>query len=167
MSKLLNGSNQPVKVGEIVVEGGTELGISTQEVEIAINSLQIGKAAGKTGIQAELLKAMGKIGISWLTDIINEIRKCGNMPQDWKKGVIIPIYKGKGDILDCNAYRPIKLLEHTMKVFERILENRLRKIVKIDEMQRGFMPGRSTSDAMFAARVMISDRNLGWFECQK
>ena len=48
-------------------------------------------------------------------------------------------YKGKGDVLTCGSYRGIKLLEHAMKVLERVTEGRLKKIVKIDSMQFVFM----------------------------
>ena len=51
--------------------------------------------------------------------------------------------------MTCGSYRGIKLLEHAMKVLERVIEGRLRKIVKIDNMQFGFMSGRGTTDAIF------------------
>ena len=41
-----------------------------------------------------------------------------------------------------------------MKVVERALEDRLRKIVNISGMQYGFMPGRGTTDAIFIVRRM-------------
>ena len=34
---------------------------------------------------------------------------------------LVPIYKGKGDVLECSSSRGIKLLEHGMKVAERAL----------------------------------------------
>ena len=52
------------------------------------------------------------------------------------------------------AYRGIKLLEHGMKVLERVIEGRLRKIVKIDSMQFGFMSGRNMTDAIFIVRQL-------------
>ena len=45
------------------------------------------------------------------------------------------VYKGKGDALACGSYRGIKLIEHAMKVLERVIERRVRNIVKIDSMQ--------------------------------
>ena len=39
-----------------------------------------------------------------------------------------------------------------MKVVERLLEKILRRLVKVDQMQYGFMPGRSTVDAIFILR---------------
>ena len=34
------------------------------------------------------------------------------MSEDWKKSVMVPIYKGKGDVTNCRAYRGVKSLEH-------------------------------------------------------
>ena len=48
----------------------------------------------------------------------------------------------------------IKLLKHAVKVLERVFEGRLRKIVKIDNMQFGFMAGRCTTDAIFIVRQL-------------
>ena len=45
----------------------------------------------------------------------------------------------------------MKLLKHAMKVLERVIEGRLRKIVKIDSMQFGFMSGKSTTNAVYIA----------------
>ena len=46
------------------------------------------------------------------------------------------------------------MLEHPMKVMEKVLENRLREIVNIDKMPRGFMKGRSTTDAIHVLRQL-------------
>ncbi|XP_033110955.1 aromatic-L-amino-acid decarboxylase-like [Anneissia japonica] len=72
------------------------------------------------------------------------------MPDDWKLSILIPIYKGKGSVMDCGSYRGIKLLEQGMKVLERVLEKRLRDIIKIDDMKFSFMPG----NAIFIVRRM-------------
>ena len=39
-----------------------------------------------------------------------------------------------------------------MKFFERVMEKYIREAVNIDEMQFGFMPDRSTTDAIFITR---------------
>ena len=46
----------------------------------------------------------------------------------------------------------IKLLEHMMKVYERIIDSRIREQVAVDEIQFGFMPGKGTADATFILR---------------
>lgn len=66
-----------------------------------------------------------------------------------------PFYKEKGDIQECGNYRGIKLLSHTMKIWERIVDRRLREETSIGEEQFGFMPGKGTTDAVFALRQMM------------
>ena len=40
------------------------------------------------------------------------------MPDEWRRSILVPIYKNKGDIESCNNYRGIKLMSHTMKLWE-------------------------------------------------
>ena len=56
--------------------------------------------------------------------------------------------------MECGSYRGIKLLEHAMKVAERIFEHRIRQQIEIDDMQFGFVKGKGTTDAIFMARQM-------------
>ena len=85
------------------------------------------------------------------------------MPDEWRRSVLVPLYKGKGDIKECGNYQGIKLMSHTMKLWERIIEARIRKEVTIAEQQFGFMPGRSTTDAIFCLRMLLEK----WTEGQK
>ena len=48
---------------------------------------------------------------------------------------VLPIYKGKGDRMECGSYRIIKLLEHAMKVVDRIFEHRIWQQIDIDDIQ--------------------------------
>ena len=61
-------------------------------------------------------------------------------------------FKRKGDPLNPNSYRGIKLLEHAFKLYEKVLDGRLGEVVDTDKMQYGFMPGRGTVDAVFILR---------------
>ena len=65
--------------------------------------MKTGKAVGQSGIGAEMLKAAGEAGVSWVTDLCNVIVKEGKIPADWKKSWIVSVYKGKGDALDCGS----------------------------------------------------------------
>ena len=82
--------------------------------------------------------------------VCNAVVRDDKIPEDWSRSWTVNVYKGKGDALACGSYRGIKLLEHAMKVLERVIEGRVRGIVKIDSMQFGFMAGRSTTDAIFS-----------------
>ena len=110
------------------------------------------KAPGLFGLVAEMIQATGDIGIQWILDLCNGIVKEGSIPEDWKSSVVLQIYKGKGDPMQCGSYRGIKLLEHAMKVVERIVEHRIQQQIEIDDMQFGFKKGKGTTDAIFMAR---------------
>ena len=56
--------------------------------------------------------------------------------------------------MECGSYRGIKLLEHSMKVVERIFEHRIWQQIEIDDMQFGFTKGKGTTDAIFISRQM-------------
>jgi hypothetical protein len=126
--------------------------ISVEEVRTAVKKMKNNKAAGPTGVVSDLVKAAGEAGIVWVTDMCNAVVKEGRIPADWSKSWMISVYKGKGDALECGSYRGIKLLEHVMKILERVIDNRVRKLVKIDDMQFGFMAGKGTTDAIFIVR---------------
>ena len=91
----------------------------------------------------------------WLTRLFNIIFRAGKMLETWRWSTMIPLYKNKGDIQSCNNYRGIKLLSHTMKIWERVVELRLRRIMTISENQSSFMPGRSTMEAIHLVRRLV------------
>ena len=84
--------------------------------------------------------------MDWLTSICNRIVKEETIPESWQMSELVPIYKGKGDVLKYSSTQGIKLLEHGMKVAERVLERRLRQAVEIDKRQFGFRPGIGTTE---------------------
>ena len=96
----------------------------------------------------ELFHAAGEECVEKMTEICNLVVDEGKMPKDWELSTLVPIYKGKGDPMECGSYRAVKLLEHGMKVLERVLERRIRDRVNVNEMQFGFMPERGTIDAI-------------------
>ena len=90
------------------------------------------------------------------------------MPHDWRTSTVVPISKNKGRVMDCHSYRGVKLLEHGMKVVEWLLEKRFRRLVKVDLMQFGFMPGKSTVEAIYILRRMQKkylEKNMKLFIC--
>ena len=78
----------------------------------------------------------------------------GEIPSEWEESYIQNLYKGKGDALDRGNYRGLKLTDQVMKVLEHDLQSHIRKMVNIDGMQFGFVPGKGTTDAIFIARQM-------------
>ncbi|VDO71480.1 unnamed protein product [Heligmosomoides polygyrus] len=105
-----------------------------EEVRKAIGKMKLGKAAGPDGVPVEAWKVLGDLGINWLTQFLNRITKEGKMPDDWINSTIVPIFKQKGDASECSNYRGIKLISHTMKIYERLVDSRLREMVPISQV---------------------------------
>jgi hypothetical protein len=81
--------------------------------------------------------------------------------QQWKKSIIVPIYKSC-DKTDCSNYRGISLLRTTYKILSNIILSKLTPYV--DEItgdhQCGFRRNRSTTDQKFCSRYILK-KNMG------
>ena len=138
---------------ESPVEGPSEP-ITLEMITKAISKMASGKAAGPSGIVAEMPKPVGEAGAVEVCDLIEDIISEGCIPTDWQESFIVNLYKGKGDALNRGNYRGLKLIEQVMKVLERVVVGLIRQRVEIDEVQCGFMSGHGTTDAIFIVRQL-------------
>ncbi|KAK3516529.1 hypothetical protein QTP70_021744, partial [Hemibagrus guttatus] len=129
--------------------------IRKDEVRKALKRMKSGKAVGPDDILVEIWKCLGEAAVKFLASLFNRVLESERMPEEWRRSVLVPIFKNKGDVQSCSNYRGIKLMSHTMKLWERVVEARLRKVVEICEQQYGFMPKKSTTDAIFALRILM------------
>ena len=125
------------------------------EVKEALRQMKTRNTVGPNAIPIEVWKCLGEFGVKWLTNLFNKILQSNKMPDEWRKSTLIPLYKDKGVIQDCSNYRGIKLISHTIKLWEKVIEHRLREHAKIVENQLGFMPRRSTMKAIHILRRLI------------
>ncbi|MFY0383419.1 RNA-directed DNA polymerase, partial [Bacillus sp. YIM B13582] len=135
--------------------------ISKEEVRAAIKRMKSGKSVGPDDIPVEAWRCLGEMAVEFLTRLFNRILEGERMPEEWRRSVLVPIFKNKGDVQTCSNYRGIKLISHTMKLWERVVEARLREEVTICEQQYGFMPRKSTTDALFALRMLMEKYREG------
>jgi len=132
MEKLMNEENEwDHGISDEVKEGRADC-ISIGEVAAALKKMKRHKAPGLSGLTAEMIQATEGIGTQWLLDLCSGIVKEGCIPEDWKSSVVLLIYKGKSDPMECGSYRGIKLLEHAVRVVERIFEHRIRQQIEVD-----------------------------------
>ena len=129
--------------------------VRAHEVKEALKKMKTSKALGPDGIPIEVWRCLGSVATSWLTNLFNKILQTNKMPDEWRKSILVPIYKNKGDIQNCSNYRGIKLMSHTMKLWERVIEHCVRLATRIFVNQFGFMPGRSTMEAIFLLRQLM------------
>ena len=115
----------------------------------ALGKMKAGKAAGPSEVSVEMIAASGEIWIDVMVELSLSILDGRGMWDEW---VLSVIFKGKEDAMSCGVYRGVKLLEHEMKIVEKVPERRMWYMVKVDEMQFGFMPGKGIIDAVFILR---------------
>ena len=101
-----------------------------------------------------MIVASGEIGVKVIMELCQHVLDGRGMPDEWKTSVIVPIFKGKGDVMSSGSHRGVKLLEHAMKIVERVPERRIRTLINLNEIQFKFMPGKRTVDAIFIVRKM-------------
>ncbi len=83
----------------------------------------------------------------------------GDVPDDWKEAIIVPLYKGNGSRSDCSSYRGISLLSVPGKVYGRILTERLMEVTdgKVSEEQGDFRKGRGCINQIFAMKRLVEE----------
>ncbi|KAI5629602.1 hypothetical protein C0J50_7994 [Silurus asotus] len=132
--------------------------IIKKEVRAAIKRMKSGKSVGPDDIPVEAWRCLGEMAAEFLTRLFNKILEVERMPEEWRRSLLVPIFKHNGDVQTCSNYRGIKLISHTMKLWERVVEAKLREEATICEQQYGFMPRKSTTDASFALRMLMKYR---------
>ena len=124
-------------------------------MSILYYSIQSILSVGPDGVPVEVWQVLGNFGIGWLTGFLNKVLVDGRMPELWRKSILVPIFKGKGDVQECGNYRGIKLMSHSMKIWEKVIEKRLRSETTVSRNQFGFMPGKSTMEPIFCMRQIV------------
>ena len=153
--RLLNEENERQIREDGQVNMGMVVRFSRQDVLNALGKMKNGKAPGPDLIPVEAWKALGDEGVDILWDLMEKIFIQERIPEEWRGSILIPIFKDKGDVQDCSNYRGIKLMSHTMKILERLIDGRLRGEVEIGKEQLGFMKGRGTTDGIFCLRQVM------------
>jgi hypothetical protein len=97
---------------------------SAFEVEVAIEKLKRHKSPGIDQIPAEVIKVGGITIRSVIHKLTNSILNKEELPEEWKKSIIAPIYK-KGDKTDCNNYIDISRLSTTCTILSITLLSKL------------------------------------------
>ncbi len=106
-----------------------------------------------------MLKYGGEIVVDWMMWMCNLAWEQSKVPEDWRKAIIVPLYKGKGNREECNKknYRGISLLSVPGKIYGRILNERMMKITDkgVGDEQGGFQKGRGCVNQIFAMKILV------------
>ncbi len=120
---------------------------------MSIDEQNVRKAAGPDGITGRVLRSTADQLTGLFTSIFNESLATSVVPTFFLKKiiiiVIIPVPKNnKPSCL--NDYRPVALTSIVMKVFERLVKNRICSSIPdyLNPLQFANRPNRSTEDAI-------------------
>lgn len=138
----------------IAPDTGDDVAFSLDEVNHIISELDDKKAPGMDAISGNIVKHIHNACPSLLLNIYNMCLKNGVFPNCWKASVIKVIPKnGKKNKYTADCLRPISLLPVLGKVLEKLMINRIMyhliKNNSLHKNQFGFMPSKSTEDAVY------------------
>ena len=144
--------------------------ISESEINKCITNLQNSKSPSPTDdIFHEYIKTTKDIMLLIYTKLFNCVFNTGFIPNTWLEGIIMPIYKNKGDPNDPSNYRPITILSCLGKLFTSILNQRLTTFLEesniLNENEAGFRKGYSCSDHIFTLKYFINILKKKTFCC--
>ena len=102
------------------------------------------------------MKSGGSAVIDWLTELLQEVWRTRQVPQEWKDATLVPLHKKKDNKI-CDNYRGVALLSVPGKVLALILLERLQTIIEpqLLEAQCGFRKGRGTVDQIWVVRQIV------------
>lgn len=119
-----------------------------KEVLRVLKRLDNNKTPGFDQITKEVLLQLPRKGIVFLTSLFNGIMRVGHYPSIWKMSQIIMIHKEGKSNNEVGSYRPISLLPVISKLFEKILLERILKVLHersvIPDHQFGFRQEHGT-----------------------
>lgn len=126
---------------------------SEQEISKCISLLKNNKSPGIDKVLNEYIKSTKTKMMPIYLKFFNLILNTGFVPSQWSQGIIVPIYKCKGNSKLPENYRPITLLSCMGKLFTSILNLRLNCFLDnygiLSENQAGFRKSYSTLDHIF------------------
>jgi hypothetical protein len=136
LDKLASGSQVQTPTRDIC-----DAELTVAEMRAVVNNLATRKSPGPDRIPNKFYKTYSKLIATILTEVFNESRREGALPDSCLEGFISVLYK-KNDRDDPRNYRPITLLNADYKILTRALTTRMNNAVKqfVSKQQNGFVP---------------------------
>ena len=78
--------------------------VSREDLLRALNEMKTGKSPGSSEVSLELIAASGGVEIHVMAEICLKVLDGFGMPAEWALSIVVPIFKGMGEIRNCSCY---------------------------------------------------------------
>ena len=133
--------------------------INEKEVQQA-KSPKNNKSTGPDKVKNEFIKYGGRELTKALSQTFNKIFENETIPISWNKSNTINIDKGIPDKELLENKRGISLTNNICKIFEKVINNRIKSALSFTEAQAGAREGRSSVDQLFILKSVIQQRKF-------
>lgn len=129
------------------------------ELNLAIKAMKTNKAAGVDDLRTEQIRNFGPLALQYILNLMNNCVQSLNIPKKWRKSHVVALLKPGKEPNDVKNFRPISLLCHLFKVFERLILNRISDFIDniLTPNQAGFRPGKSCYSQILNLTQHIED----------
>ena len=127
---------------------------SRKEVKTGIGKGGSKKTPNDDGIMNEMLKKGGQRLLTALVMLMNILWMLEVTSEFWKLSVIKPVYK-KGSPFNPKNYRPISLLSNLFKLYERLIDVRVRAIVGLPPEQCAYRTCFGTETELLRLSILF------------
>lgn len=139
------------------------------ELDRCIQYMKNNKATGEDEYAAEYLKNGSDKYKKQIYRIAREMwskacqaqqgQEAKEWPESWKRGIVIPLWKKKGDKKDKNTWRGVTLLSVGSKLIARVVAERTQAWSSpwLYEAQCGFRKGRGVDDVLQVSRRLLEE----------